>query len=317
VYVLDKCLQDEDSFPKWKARSWLGVYVGNSLAHAGNVPVIYNPITTHVSPQFHLVFDDQFTSIQRPVATILEAFFHTLFEKAHWEYKSTTDACLEDFYTFDTYWCHPPLSKRTYHASGSSSSPKTNKPWTSPSSLGPSSKYPDSFEAHLSDFSIKDRSTIPYTPEIKLKSTTKEPQPIKLNLVTTNSQNINFHEWKEKNGIQANVYNVLNPTAHLSHMQDNNFLINDGQPDLNLSSYAHAAETIKSAPVTVSASNIEDVLTQSQMIKSPDKEQFIVTDDWNKRIIKIRCDGCASYRIFTKVSQTPQLDLELSQKTPT
>jgi len=128
VYVLDKRLQDEDSFPKWKARSWLGVYVGNSLAHAGNVPVIYNPITTHVSPQFHLVFDDQFTSIQRPVATILEAFFHTLFEKAHWEYKSTTDACLEDFYTFDTYWCHPPLSKRTYHASGSSSSPKTNKP---------------------------------------------------------------------------------------------------------------------------------------------------------------------------------------------
>jgi hypothetical protein len=45
AYVPDKRLQDGDSLRKWKARSWLGVYVGVSLIHAGNVPVIYNPIT--------------------------------------------------------------------------------------------------------------------------------------------------------------------------------------------------------------------------------------------------------------------------------
>ncbi len=29
VFVLDKKLQDGDSLPKWKARSWIGVYVGH------------------------------------------------------------------------------------------------------------------------------------------------------------------------------------------------------------------------------------------------------------------------------------------------
>jgi hypothetical protein len=50
VYVLDKKLQDGDSPPKWKARSWIGVYDGHSLAHSGNVPVVYNHYTTHISP---------------------------------------------------------------------------------------------------------------------------------------------------------------------------------------------------------------------------------------------------------------------------
>jgi hypothetical protein len=50
VYALDKRLQDGDSLPKWRARSWLGVYMGQSLGHAGNVPIINNPITMHISP---------------------------------------------------------------------------------------------------------------------------------------------------------------------------------------------------------------------------------------------------------------------------
>lgn len=54
TFVLAKQLQDGDSLPKWKARSWLGVYVGPSLVHAWNVPIIYNPLTMHISPQFHV-----------------------------------------------------------------------------------------------------------------------------------------------------------------------------------------------------------------------------------------------------------------------
>jgi hypothetical protein len=50
TFVLDKKLQDGDSLSKWKARSWIGIYVGHSLVHSGNVPVIYNPRTTHISP---------------------------------------------------------------------------------------------------------------------------------------------------------------------------------------------------------------------------------------------------------------------------
>jgi len=123
AYVLDKHLQDGDSLPKWKARSWLGIYVGHSLVHAGNVPVIYNPVTTHVSPQFHVVFDDQFTSVNRSFSPPSEDFYKSLYKKAHWLYSSDMDATLDDYYTFDSYWMDPPISikKRPTIEDGSSS----------------------------------------------------------------------------------------------------------------------------------------------------------------------------------------------------
>ncbi len=85
-FVLNKKLQDGDSIAKWKSRSWIGVYVGHSLAHAGNVPVIYNLYTTHVSPQFHVVFDDQFTTVSTDPSVLNENFYTTLYDKALWNY---------------------------------------------------------------------------------------------------------------------------------------------------------------------------------------------------------------------------------------
>ena len=42
----------------------LGIYVGHSPFHAGSVALVLNPRTGHVSPQFHVVFDDHFTTVQ-------------------------------------------------------------------------------------------------------------------------------------------------------------------------------------------------------------------------------------------------------------
>jgi hypothetical protein len=41
----------------------MGLYVGRSPSHAANVSLILNPRTGHVSPQFHVVFDDDFTTV--------------------------------------------------------------------------------------------------------------------------------------------------------------------------------------------------------------------------------------------------------------
>ncbi len=41
----------------------MGLYVGHSPSHAANVALIFNPRTGHVSPQFHVVFDDAFTTV--------------------------------------------------------------------------------------------------------------------------------------------------------------------------------------------------------------------------------------------------------------
>ncbi|KAL7466170.1 hypothetical protein ACHAXS_006459 [Conticribra weissflogii] len=52
-----------DIAPKWDPRARLGIYVGRSPNHAGNVALVLNPKTGLVSPQFHVVFDDEFTTV--------------------------------------------------------------------------------------------------------------------------------------------------------------------------------------------------------------------------------------------------------------
>ena len=64
VYVLEGNLQSVGSkFPKWDPRARLGVYLGRSPCHAGNVALVLNPRTLHVSPQFHVTFDDKFITV--------------------------------------------------------------------------------------------------------------------------------------------------------------------------------------------------------------------------------------------------------------
>ena len=64
VFVLDARLQSGISaIPKWEPRSRLGIYVGHSPVHAGTVALVLNPRTGHVSPQFHVIIDDLFTTV--------------------------------------------------------------------------------------------------------------------------------------------------------------------------------------------------------------------------------------------------------------
>ncbi len=64
-HVLDHWLQSGyGAIPKWESCPWMGIYVGCSPSHASNVALILNPRTGHVSPQLHVVFDDDFTTVQ-------------------------------------------------------------------------------------------------------------------------------------------------------------------------------------------------------------------------------------------------------------
>ena len=56
IYVLDRKLQTAGSkMPKWEPRCRLRFYLGRSPYHAGNVSLVLNPRTLHISPQFHVV----------------------------------------------------------------------------------------------------------------------------------------------------------------------------------------------------------------------------------------------------------------------
>lgn len=42
-----------------------GIYLGPSLSHESSVHLIMSPVTGHVSPQFHVTFDDFFETIKQ------------------------------------------------------------------------------------------------------------------------------------------------------------------------------------------------------------------------------------------------------------
>jgi len=63
TYVLDPKLQDGHKVPKFDPRSRRGVNLGWSPKHASSVPLVLNLDSGHVSPQFHVVFDDWFSTV--------------------------------------------------------------------------------------------------------------------------------------------------------------------------------------------------------------------------------------------------------------
>jgi hypothetical protein len=109
AYILAKRLQDGDNYSKWKARSWQGVYIGNSACHAGNIPLIYIHATTHVTPQYHVVYDEGFTSITDTSDNIKDDILQRLYDRAQWTHKLefATD---DELYYFDSFWMDLPLA---------------------------------------------------------------------------------------------------------------------------------------------------------------------------------------------------------------
>ena len=63
VYVLDVRLQGAGFILKWDEQVRVGAYIGISPIHAGNVSLILNLSTGHVSPQFHAVFNETFSTV--------------------------------------------------------------------------------------------------------------------------------------------------------------------------------------------------------------------------------------------------------------
>jgi hypothetical protein len=66
VYVLDRRMQEGTSPPKWTKRTTQKVYVGNLHNYSKSVPMVWDPKTKLVSPQFHVMFDDNFDTVKAP-----------------------------------------------------------------------------------------------------------------------------------------------------------------------------------------------------------------------------------------------------------
>ena len=62
IYVLGKSLQAQNPHNKRSDRSRAGIFPTHSPEHASNFPLIWITNTTHVSPQFHHIYDDEFAT---------------------------------------------------------------------------------------------------------------------------------------------------------------------------------------------------------------------------------------------------------------
>ena len=60
IYILDKTIADGKKILRWKPRSKRCKYLGVSPTHASTVPLVLNPATGAITPQFHCVSDSWF-----------------------------------------------------------------------------------------------------------------------------------------------------------------------------------------------------------------------------------------------------------------
>ena len=106
VFVLDSRLQSSSvGPPKWDSRTRLGIYVGRSPYHAGSVALVLNPITGYVSPQYHVAFDDDSTTVP---------FLNSQDVPPHWEalVRSNTELATDEDYSLVDTWYKSSMIKK-------------------------------------------------------------------------------------------------------------------------------------------------------------------------------------------------------------
>ena len=63
ILVLDPKMQNYQNIPKWNWRSILGQFLGFSEQHSSIIANVHNPKTGHISPQYHVFFDNLFETV--------------------------------------------------------------------------------------------------------------------------------------------------------------------------------------------------------------------------------------------------------------
>ena len=66
---LTEQVQDGNAFSKWDALVCTEIFLSWSKYHAISIALVLNPRTDHISPQYHVIFDDKFESIHKPKQT--------------------------------------------------------------------------------------------------------------------------------------------------------------------------------------------------------------------------------------------------------
>ena len=129
AYVLEPKLQDGKKIPKWDPRVRRGQFLGFSKQHSSTVGLILNSRTGAISPQFHCVYDDLFTTV--PNAEAGGLFDVTTFDAESWNrlIESGLERTLDDDEALELPDLHPDwLSEQSIPPVPTDAIPRTNPP---------------------------------------------------------------------------------------------------------------------------------------------------------------------------------------------
>eukprot|EP00957_Ditylum_brightwellii_P114864 8759322-Ditylum_brightwellii.AAC.1 len=98
LYILNKDIADGKKPPKWDPCSWVGVFLVYFRDHVRNVAWVLNPITDHISAQYHVIFDDMFTTVTAITDEDKIELWNGLFP-THTKPLNTAGIFLDDTYT--------------------------------------------------------------------------------------------------------------------------------------------------------------------------------------------------------------------------
>jgi hypothetical protein len=82
IFVLDPTLQQGHKIPRWRPHSRIGIYLGFSPEHASSVPLVLSITSGLVSPQFHVVYDDYFTTTKCLQTNVLPSNWSSLLDSS-------------------------------------------------------------------------------------------------------------------------------------------------------------------------------------------------------------------------------------------
>jgi hypothetical protein len=80
-----------------------------SMYYASSVPLLYNSTTTHVTPQYHVVFNESFAFMKAMDPVMWEQLMTRLDEKSHWKHYSfpVGDPANTQHHDFASFWNGP------------------------------------------------------------------------------------------------------------------------------------------------------------------------------------------------------------------
>ena len=91
----------------------MAVYLGHSPEHATTVPIVLNTVTGLISPQYHVVFNDAFTTTKSLHTDQIPENWPELFKHSEVQILDADEAAS---YKLDPSWADPTLEPAPTHA---------------------------------------------------------------------------------------------------------------------------------------------------------------------------------------------------------